>query len=170
MKFLFSSTTLSLVLVSRPSSIAGSSDAAESNRHLQHDSVSMASEDDITSSVTMIDATIHGIPRVLKKKAKGTAKEPKRGKVSKLAKGSASPSSPPTSQDSSQPTSPPTGPCASISDQKDALLALKAGFTNGDTLLSDWSDSTKPCSGDTSNWVGITCNSSGEVTEIKLGK
>jgi hypothetical protein len=112
----------------------------------------MTLEEDVTSA-RATDTTVHGISRVLKKKAKGTAKEPKRGKVSKSAKGSASPSF--------QPTSPPTDdPCASISDQKDALLALKAGFTNGDDKLTDWIDSTDPCEGDTSNWSYITCNSS----------
>ena len=88
------------------------------------------------------------------------------------------PSSQPTSQPSSQPSlssqpssqpslsSQPTEQCAPISTQKDALLALKAGFTNGGTTLSNWSSDTEPCYGD---WMGITCNS-GRVTKIKLGK
>ena len=157
-----------------------SSSSAESTQH-DFPSVAMtSSEEDVTSA--RADVTVHGISRVLRKKrkkspkggkvsksAKGSAKKnPKGGKVSKSAKGSASPSSQPTSP----PTSPPTDdPCASISDQKDALLALKDGFGNGDTVLSDWSVSTEPCSDDTSNWgATITCNSSGEVLEIDLGK
>ena len=60
----------------------------------------------------------------------------------------------------------PTAPCAAISDQKDALLAIKAGFTNGDTVLSNWDGETEPC---TAGWTGITC-SSGDVTEIDLCK
>ena len=142
---------------------------------LQHDlhSVSMASEENALASTrvdalasTRVDATgSDELPRALKK-AKGTAKDPKSGKGSKSAKGSAS-SSPPTSQESSQPSD---DPCASISTEKDALLALKAGFTNGEDQLSDWIDSTDPCTGDTSNWGDhITC-SGGEVTEIDLGK
>ena len=131
---------------------------------IQHDlhSVSTASDVDALAS-TRVDATgSDELPRALKK-AKGTAKDPKSGKVSKSAKGSASssPSSPPTSQD----------PCVveGISTAKDALLALKAGFTNGDDKLSDWIDSTDPCTGDTSNWGGITCSGS-EVTMIGLCK
>ena len=129
---------------------------------IQHDlhSVSTASEEDALAS-TRVDATgSDELPRALRKKRK---KNPKGGKVSKSAKGSASssPSSPPTSQD----------PCVveGISTAKDALLALKAGFTNGDDKLSDWIDSTDPCTGDTSNWENITC-SGGEVTEIGLSK
>jgi hypothetical protein len=36
-------------------------------------------------------------------------------------------------------------------------------------VLSNWDGETEPCSGDTSNWTGITC-SSGDVTEIDLCK
>ena len=166
MKFLFSSTVLSLLLVDSSSSIAAESSAAvaeSSNQHL-HDSVSMASED-ITSFVRDV-TTSDVLRRVLKKKR--NKKNPKGGKVSKSAKGSASPSAPPTSQESSQPSpqessqpslsSQPTDPCASISTEVDALLALKAGFTNGDDILSAWSSDTEPCTGDTSNWgANISC-------------
>ena len=138
---------------------------------IQHDlhSVSMVSEEDALAS-THVDATgSDELPRALKK-AKGTAKDPKSGKKSKSAKGSASssPSSPPTSQDSSQPTSqdssPPTvDPCVveSINTPVDALLALKNGFDNGDENLSDWIDSTDPCTG----WTGVFCTE-GKVTEL----
>ena len=49
------------------------------------------------------------------------------------------------------------------------FLALsKGGFTNGDTVLSDWSISTtEPCSG---GWTGITCNAGDEVATVDLRK
>jgi Leucine-rich repeat (LRR) protein len=107
------------------------------------------------------------VPRVLKKKKK----RPKAAK-SKKAKSAVlttpQPSSPgstnavTTPQPSSQPTNGP--PCAVITNQKDALLALAAGFTNGDTVLADWDSSTDPC---TDTWTGITCDGS-DVTEISL--
>ena len=168
MKFLFSSSSLiSLLLVDPSSFIAADSSTVafeSSNQHL-HDSVSMVSED-ITSFVR--DVTTPDVLRVLKKKRK---KKPKGGnhKDSKSAKGSSatlSPSPQPSPQESSQ----PTDPCASIITQKDALLALKAGFTNGNDKLSEWSSDTEPCNGDTSNWgATITCIS-GEVTIISFSK
>jgi len=80
----------------------------------------------------------------------------------------ANPTSNPTSQPTTaNPTSQPTAdPCTVIATQKDALLALKAGFTNGDTALADWVSTTDPCD---DTWTGITC-SDGEVTEISLSK
>ena len=80
----------------------------------------------------------------------------------------ANPTSNPTSQPTTaNPTSQPTAdPCTVIATQKDALLALKAGFANGDTELADWVSTTDPCDGP---WEGITC-SDGEVTEISLSK
>ena len=81
----------------------------------------------------------------------------------------ANPTSNPTSQPTTaNPTSQPTAdPCTVIATQKDALLALKAGFANGDTELADWVSTTDPCDGPA--WEGITC-SDGEVTEISLSK
>lgn len=65
-------------------------------------------------------------------------------------------------------TTPPTvDPCASIITQKDALLALKDGFENGDTVLIDWGSDTDPCDENTSNWSYITCVSD-KVTVISL--
>ena len=86
------------------------------------------------------------------------------GKEPKSAKGSAaavtaSPSAQTTSQTTSQPTNELTY----------ALLTLKASFTNGNEILSDWVSTTEPCSGDDSNWTYITC-SAGKVTQIILGK
>ena len=167
------------------SAVIGSSDELTQHRLR---SVSMALED-VTSAHA--DANILDVlPRELKKKKPkgGTApkkpkvpkstkapKVPKSGhKKPKSAKGLATtfpPSTQPTEKLTSQPSvsSQPTAPCAAISDQKDALLALKAGFTNGGTELSDWDGDTEPCSGDTSNWTRITC-SSGGVTGIILSK
>ena len=183
MKFSFA---LSSLLVG---SALGSSNA-ESNQHLLR-SVTASSVTSEQEDITSIHhATIPDIPRVLKK-AKGTAKEPKApkstkkpkvpkgaaapGKEPKSAKGSgtavtASPSAQTTSQTTSQPSlsSPPTvDPCADISSQKEALLALKAGFNNGDAIYSDWDSTTDPCD---NLWTGITCNGSGEVITIDLRK
>ena len=175
MKFLFfSSTLISLLLVDPSSFIAADSSTAafeSSNQHL-HDSVSIASED-ITSSVRDVTTPDH-VLRVLKKKRK---KNPKGGnhKDSKSAKGSSatlSPSSQPSPQESSQPSlsSQPTDPCASISTPVDALFALKAGFTNSYSVLSEWSSDTEPCNGNTSNWGPTIRCISGEVTKISISK
>ena len=147
------------------SAVIGSSDELTQHRLR---SVSVALED-VTSAhdANILDDVL---PRELKKKKK----RPKVPKKPKSAKGLATtfpPSTQPTEKLTSQPSvsSQPTAPCAAISDQKDALLALKAGFTNGGTELSDWDGDTEPCSGDTSNWTRITC-SSGGVTGIILSK
>jgi hypothetical protein len=58
-------------------------------------------------------------------------------------------------------------PCTVIVTQKDALLALKEGFINGDTELADWDSNTDPCA--PTSWTGITCSGS-DVTEIDVGK
>jgi hypothetical protein len=71
------------------------------------------------------------------------------------------------SQPSSQPSSKPTEACAAITNQKDALLALKEGFTNGDTALASWVTTTDPSTGP---WTRITCDSDGKVTDINLCK
>lgn len=42
-----------------------------------------------------------------------------------------------------------------------ALLQLKASFTNGDKVLSDWKDGTSPCSSPL--WTGIQCDNSSRV-------
>ena len=138
---LVQSTTLVLFLIG--SSVASSD---ESTQRLH--SVSMTSEDVASAH----DATtVPDVPRELKK-AKGTAKDPKSGKkVSKSSKAL-------------------TDQCASIITQKDALLALKAGFANGYVELSNWVSTTEPCTEDTSNWSKISCNSDGKVTEIDLRK
>lgn len=41
------------------------------------------------------------------------------------------------------------------------LLELKASFTNGDALLSNWGASSSPC-----GWAGIGCNEDGQVTQM----
>ena len=172
--------------------------SAESAEHLPRSvSTTMESEDVVVTSTRRAGNTTvpETVPRVLKK-VKGTAKDPKGGKNPKSAKGSVtespsipttsqdsskgtvteSPSAPPTSQDSSQPSvssqpsSPPTEQCAPISTTKDALLALKAGFTNGTLVLTDWDIDTDPCTNDIPNWGGVTCSIAGEVTEIALSK
>ena len=224
------------------SALCASDESAAGAGDQHYHSVSTTStvtSEDVTS--VRSDATISGIPRVLKKKTKAAAKErkvpkstkkpkvPKSAKkVSKSRKGglavaldlattspssqsssqsssrssyqpsmsshpsfhpfskpsmSSQPSSQPSfqpsmsSQPSFQPSyqlsSQPTDECAAagISDQMDVLLALKDGFDNGDTRLSDWINTTEPCCfGDNSNWgTRISC-SSGEVTQINLRK
>ena len=177
MKFSFA---LSSLLVG---SALGSSNAELNHQHRRSFTTGVTSaeqEEDITPSV--YDATIPDIPRALKKKAKGTgAKEPKApkstkkpkvpkgaaapGKEPKSAKGSgAAVTASPSAQTTSQTTSLPTDELTSY-----ALLTLKAGFTNGNDILSDWDSTTEPCSGDDSNWTHITC-SAGKVTNIILGK
>ena len=115
-------------------------------------------------------------PRVLNKKKKQkvpkAAKPPKGGKKAKSAvtpQPSSQSSSQPTAtvSPSSQPSSQTTEACAAITTQKDALLALKEGFTNGDTALASWVTTTDPC---TDEWTGITCDSDGKVTSIDLCK
>ncbi len=56
---------------------------------------------------------------------------------------------------------------------EDLLLAFKSTFTNGDEALADWRVDTNPCP-DYSNypvysdsgWIGIMCNSDGQVTNM----
>jgi hypothetical protein len=103
-------------------------------------------------------STILDFPRVLrlknkkkKQKVPKAAKSPKGGKKAK------------SSQPSSQPT---IDQCTVIDTQKDALLALKEGFINGDTELADWVSTTDPCD---DTWFGITCSGS-DVMEIDVGK
>jgi hypothetical protein len=87
-----------------------------------------------------------------KKKVPKAAKPPKGGKKAKSAV---------TPRPSSQPS------CATITSQKDALLALKEGLVGNDTTkLVNWDSNTDPCDGDA--WTGITCSSS-DVTEINVG-
>ena len=122
-------------------------------------------------------SSILKVHRVLNKKKKQkvpkAAKPPKGGKKAKSAvtpQPSSQSSSQPTAtvSPSSQPSSQPTEACAAITTQKDALLALKEGFTNGDTALASWVTTTDPCTGP---WTGITCDSSdGKVTSINLCK
>ena len=157
----------------------GSSDELTTHKQQQHLRSSAVASEDVTTSGAHDSPNIPDfLPRELKKKkAKGNAKKPKApksiktpkapksgNKVPKSAKGSkaASPSSEPSS-------SPTDDPCvvAGISTPKDALLALKEGFDNDDTELSDWVGDTEPCS---DGWSGITCSTSGDVTEINLGK
>ena len=186
MKFSSAATRLTIAILT--GSAFGSS--SESTQHIRS-VVSVASED----VASAYDATVlgHVVSRELNKyKAKGsnTAKTPKvpksstkmpkgpksEEKVPKSAKGmvaTASPTSkmttaqPSTPQPSPQPSSPPTDPCDAIKTQKDALLALKAGFTNADdTDLSTWDAGTEPCDG---SWTDVTCDT-GSVTKIDLGK
>jgi len=57
--------------------------------------------------------------------------------------------------------------CAAITNQKDALLALKEGLINNDaSKLTDWVTTTDPCTGE---WTKITCDG-GKVTGIDLCK
>jgi hypothetical protein len=145
------------------SAVIGSSDELTQHRLR---SVSVALED-VTSAHADANILDDVLPRELKKKKK----RPKVPKKPKSAKGLATtfpPSTQPTEKLTSQPSvsSQPTAPCAAISDQKDALLALKAGFTNGGTELSDWVTTTDPCTGP---WTGITCDGS-DVTQINLCK
>ena len=187
MKFSFA---LSSLLIGSTTVGASAPAADESIQHLHFSSAATASaggdgtiaSEDITFAHDF--TTVSDVPRALKK-AKGTAKEPKApkstkkpkvpkgGKVPKSAKGGLVATSSPSSQSTDQLTSQLTvNKCATdgIIDQKDVLLALKAGFTKGDSVLTDWDSATEPCEGDTSNWSDITCNSAGEVTTINLGK
>jgi len=77
-----------------------------------------------------------------------------------------SPSSLPSMEPSQGPSSSPAGCslCAAITNQKDALLALKEGFTND---IGWWDSNTDPCTG---AWTGIWCDSDGKVTGIDLCK
>jgi len=95
-------------------------------------------------------STILKFPRVLKKKRKKQkvpkAAKSKKEKVPKAAKSKKT-----------------NAPCAAITNQKDALLALKEGFAND----IGWDINTDPC---TDAWTGITCDSDSKVTKIDLGK
>ena len=159
------------------SAVIGSS--AELTQHRLR-SVSVALED-VTSAhdANILDDVL---PRELKKKKPKGGTAPKKPKVPKSTKAPKVPKSghkkpksakglattfPPSTQPTEKLTSQPTAPCAAISDQKDALLDLKAGFTNGGTELSDWVTTTDPCTGP---WTGITCDSDGKVTSIDLCK
>ena len=183
MKFSFA---LSSLLIG--STVGGSTPADESTtQHFRFSSAATTSSgsggtitsEDITFARD--STTVSDVPRVLKK-AKGMAKEPKApkstkkpkvpkgGKAPKSAKGLLATSSP-SFQSSSQSTGQLTiNECAAdgIIDQKDALLALKGGFNNGNTVLNDWSSDTDPCDGD--GWTGITCNDGGEVSDINFSK
>jgi hypothetical protein len=123
------------------SAVIGSSDELTQHRLR---SVSVALED-VTSAHADANILDDVLPRELKKEKK----RPKVPKKPKSAKGLAK------------------DPCAAITTQKDALLALKEGFTNGDTELADWVSTTDPCDGP---WEGITCDSDGKVTSINLCK
>ena len=122
-------------------------------------------------------STILKFPRVLKKKRKKQkvpkvakskkekvpkAAKSKKEKVPKAAKSKKTNAPTPgstnavtTPQPSSSPQ--PTEACAAITNQKDALLALKEGFAND----IGWDINTDPCTG---LWTGITCDSDGKVT------
>ena len=81
-----------------------------------------------------------------------------------------SPSSLPSMEPSQGPSSSPAGCslCTAITNQKDALLALKEGLINNDaSKLTDWDTTTDPC---TNAWTGIWCDSDGKVTGIDLRK
>ncbi|XP_050216248.1 probable LRR receptor-like serine/threonine-protein kinase At4g31250 [Mercurialis annua] len=52
-------------------------------------------------------------------------------------------------------------------DDADALIAFKNSLSNP-SLLSDWTKTTPPCSGNTSNWVGVHCNNDGDVDKLTL--
>ena len=169
----FFSTLSCIFMILIMASADGSSDELTTHKQQQHlRSVSAVASEDVTTSGAHDSPNIPDfLPRELKKKkAKGNAKKPKapksgNKKVPKSAKGSAMVS--PSSEPSSSPTD---DPCvvAGISTPKDALLALKEGFDNDDTEeLSDWGGDTEPCS---DGWYGITCSTSGDVTEINLGK
>jgi len=95
------------------------------------------------------------------KKATSTTKKPIPNEVLVVTE---TPSYQPSSRPSFQPTD---GPCAAIASQKDALLALKAGFADGDTRLSNWDSATDPCDGP---WTGITCDGGEQVAVIFLRK
>ena len=103
-----------------------------------------------TSTTSTLD-----FPRVLKKKNKNKNKN----KVPKAAK---------SKKAKSAVTSQPSGdPCATISTQKDALLALKNGLIGTNTTkLADWDSNTDPCA---DTWTGIDCDC-GNVTSIDVGK
>ena len=45
----------------------------------------------------------------------------------------------------------------------DLLRAFKATFSNGDTVLDSWPATGEPCSGGSSSWEGVRCNSYGRV-------
>ena len=109
------------------------------------------------------DGTILKVPpRVLKKK-----KKQKVPKAAKPPKGGKKVTPQPSSQSSShQPSSQPTEVCATINNQKDALLALKEGLINNDaSKLTDWVTTTDPCTG---AWTGITCDGRSDVTGIDV--
>jgi len=90
---------------------------------------------------------------ILKKKKKKKKKKVPKAAKSKRTKAAKSEKSPKS-----------VHACASIITQKDSLLALKAGFTNGGAVLTDWVSTTDPCD---VPWNGITCDGD-KVTQITL--
>ena len=56
----------------------------------------------------------------------------------------------------------PTPPGSGNNTDAELLLAFKASYTNGDTVLADWQQGTNPCSG----WTGVLCDNNGRVAEL----
>ena len=54
-------------------------------------------------------------------------------------------------------------PAGTASQQAGALLALRSAFLNGEEVLSDWGNTTNPCTG----WTGVGCIF-GAVTALQL--
>lgn len=59
------------------------------------------------------------------------------------------------------PAAAPAPSPASNATDAELLLDMKAGFTNGDTLLSSWRGGD-PCNG----WIGVTCDNEGNVFSV----
>ena len=50
----------------------------------------------------------------------------------------------------------------SAATDAELLLAVKASFANGNTVLANWQQGTSPCSG----WGGVVCDNNGRVSEL----
>ena len=51
---------------------------------------------------------------------------------------------------------------APVHEEAAALLRIRTGFTNGDSVLPDWNTTAgSPCS-----WTGVECNNSGSVVAL----
>lgn len=51
---------------------------------------------------------------------------------------------------------------AAAKSDAELLLAFKASFSNGGTVLADWTAGGNPCVG----WYGVSCSSGGRVTDL----
>lgn len=65
-----------------------------------------------------------------------------------------------------QPAAAATG--GGSSNEAQALMQLRAGFSNGGTVLSDWGSAGGPCPDNGNSWSGVVCQANGGGPVIAL--